>query len=99
MSNSTHSSQSNDRAFIMAQATQPPAASRSLETLPEQAISRDVLLEKYAKDGEQSPGAVRSRVDRALAAIDREGRHAHGEAKFLGVDADGLITPGPIDFA
>ncbi len=52
----------------MAQATQPPAASRTLESLPEQAISRDVLLEKYAKDGEQSAGAVRARVARALAA-------------------------------
>ena len=83
----------------MAQATQPPAASRTLESLPEQAISRDVLLEKYAKDGEQSAGAVRARVARALAAVEPEARRAHWEARFLGAQENGFIPAGRIDSA
>src|SRR2546430_17523761 len=42
------------------------------EAIPEQAICREALLEKYAKDKEQTIGDVRARVARALAAAERE---------------------------
>ena len=44
-----------------------PATSPSL---PPQSISEEVLLEKYAKGGEQNVDAVRRRVARALAAVE-----------------------------
>ncbi len=40
----------------------------------EQEISRDTLLEKYAKGGEQTVTEVRRRVARALAQVERESR-------------------------
>ena len=66
----------------MAQTVQPPREPRTLETLPEQAISREVLLEKYAKDGETSAREVRARVARALASVELEGRHAQQPYKI-----------------
>ena len=79
----------------MAQTLQPP----STETLPEQAISRDVLLEKYAKDGEASIAEVRARVARALAAAEPEGKRAHWEAKFREAQERGFIPAGRINSA
>ena len=77
--------------------TLKPAASR--ETLSEQPISREVLLEKYAKDGESSVAEVRARVARALAAAEPEGRRAHWEAKFLEAQERGFIPAGRINSA
>jgi ribonucleoside-diphosphate reductase alpha chain len=43
------------------------AANHTVANLPGQAISREVLLEKYAKGGERTVEAVNERVARALA--------------------------------
>ncbi len=83
----------------MAQAVQPPVAPRTRESLPEQAISREVLLEKYAKDSERSASEVRARVARALAAVEPEARRKHWEAKFLEAQECGFIPAGRIDSA
>ena len=66
----------------MAQTIRPPRKPRTRASLPEQAISREVLLEKYAKDGETTAAQVRARVARALAAAEPEGKRARAEAQF-----------------
>ena len=83
----------------MAQTVRPPRELRTRESLPEQAISREVLLEKYAKDGETSASEVRARVARALAAVEPEARRAHWEAKFLEAQERGFIPAGRINSA
>ena len=83
----------------MAQTVRPPRELRTRESLPEQEISREVLLEKYAKDGETSASEVRARVARALAAVEPEARRAHWEAKFLEAQERGFIPAGRINSA
>ncbi|MBC8021691.1 MAG: adenosylcobalamin-dependent ribonucleoside-diphosphate reductase [Burkholderiales bacterium] len=83
----------------MSQTLQPPRKPSSVESLPEQSISRDVLLEKYAKDGETSAAQVRARVARALAAAEPEGKRAQWEAKFLEAQERGFIPAGRINSA
>ncbi|HEY2629449.1 MAG TPA: ribonucleotide reductase N-terminal alpha domain-containing protein, partial [Usitatibacter sp.] len=56
---------------------------RTRESLPEQAISREVLLEKYAKGGEADASQVRARVARALARAEPDAKRAHWEKRFL----------------
>src|SRR5918993_221433 len=65
----------------------------------EQEISRDTLLEKYAKDGEQSVGQVRRRVARALAQVEREADRAQWERRFLQAQEEGFIPAGRINSA
>src|SRR6267143_886296 len=69
------------------------------ETLPEQAICREALLEKYAKDKEQTIADVRARVARALAAAEREDRRAHWEQRFYEAMEAGFIPAGRINSA
>src|SRR5438128_460376 len=57
----------------MSQTTRPPRRPAARDTLPEQAISREVLVEKYAKGGESDASEVRARVARAPAAGARRG--------------------------
>jgi ribonucleoside-diphosphate reductase alpha chain len=83
----------------MAQTVQPPRPQNTRESLPEQGISRDVLLEKYAKDGETSASEVRARVARALAAAEPESKRAHWEARFLEAQERGFIPAGRINSA
>ena len=83
----------------MAQTTRPPRRPGTREALPEQAISREVLLEKYAKDGETSAAAVRARVARALASVEPEGKRAQWEARFLEAQERGFIPAGRINSA
>src|SRR5919112_4198358 len=65
----------------------------------EQEISRDTLIEKYAKDGEQSVAQVRRRVARALAQVEREADRAQWERRFLQAQEDGFIPAGRINSA
>src|SRR5882672_3367001 len=85
---------------IMAQQTsRAPRPPRTRESLPEQAISREVLLEKYAKGGETTAAQVRGRVARALAAAEPEARRAHWEARFVEAQERGFIPAGRINSA
>jgi len=56
-----------------------------------QPISRDVLLEKYAKHGETSAEDVFARVARAIASVEPEARHAAMEPIFLDALRQGFI--------
>ena len=51
--------------------------------IPEQEIAGEVLIEKYAKDGEKTIQEVRRRVAAALAAVEPEARRDHWEQRFL----------------
>src|SRR4051812_28226581 len=65
----------------------------------EQQISRDTLLEKYAKGGEASIAEVRRRVARALAQVEPEDKRAFWERRFLQAQEDGFIPAGRINSA
>ncbi len=65
--------------------------------LEEQAISREVLLEKYAKNGEGSVAEVRRRVARALAAVEAD--PARFEEEFYAALVGGFIPGGRINSA
>jgi ribonucleoside-diphosphate reductase alpha chain len=73
------------------EAAPPPAAA-----LPAQPISAEVLIEKYAKGGEQSVDAVRLRVARALAAVEPPAQRAAWEARFLDAQRRGFVPAGRI---
>ena len=77
-----------------------PAAIRAdAATLKEQEICAEVLVEKYAKNGETSIAEVRARVARALAAVENEDRRAYWEAKFLEAQEHGFVPAGRINSA
>ena len=64
-----------------------------------QEISGEVLLEKYAKGNEQNVRDVRTRVARALAAIESEDKRAYWEARFLEAQENGFVPAGRINSA
>src|SRR5712691_8440703 len=64
-----------------------------------QEISRDTLLEKYAKGKEASIEDVRRRVARALAQPEPEDKRAYWERRFLQAQEDGFIPAGRINSA
>uniref|UniRef100_UPI0012DE8519 adenosylcobalamin-dependent ribonucleoside-diphosphate reductase n=1 Tax=Pseudacidovorax intermedius TaxID=433924 RepID=UPI0012DE8519 len=64
--------------------------------LPVQAISQDVLREKYAKGDEQEAADVRRRVARALAAVEAPERRAQFEIAFIDALEAGFIPAGRI---
>ena len=66
------------------------------QALPAQAISAEVLLEKYAKGGERSAGDVRRRVARALAQAEAPQARAQWEPRFLQALEAGFIPAGRI---
>jgi ribonucleoside-diphosphate reductase alpha chain len=68
-------------------------------TLPPQAISEEVLLEKYAKGGEATIDDVRRRVARALAAVEPKVKRAAWEEKFYRAQVEGFIPGGRINSA
>nr|WP_084545114.1 adenosylcobalamin-dependent ribonucleoside-diphosphate reductase [Derxia gummosa] len=65
--------------------------------LPAQEVSRDVLIEKYAKNGETSIQDVRRRVARALAAVEAD--PPAWEERFYQALVDGFIPGGRINSA
>ncbi|MBX3645977.1 MAG: adenosylcobalamin-dependent ribonucleoside-diphosphate reductase [Rubrivivax sp.] len=74
-----------------------PAPTRA--TLPEQPISREVLVEKYAKGDERSVDEVRRRVARALASVEAPEQRAAWEARFLQAQERGFVPAGRINSA
>ncbi len=75
------------------------AAGTAQLALPEQEISRDTLIEKYAKGKETSITEVRRRVARALAQVEAEQQRAVWEKRFLQAQEDGFIPAGRINSA
>jgi ribonucleoside-diphosphate reductase alpha chain len=67
--------------------------------LPAQAISTDVLRDKYAKGDEKTIDDVHRRVARALAQAEREDQRAHWQARFLEALHAGFIPAGRIQSA
>ena len=67
--------------------------------LAAQAISIEVLLEKYAKGDEQTAFDVRRRVARALAAVEDKRQRARWEARFFEAMEAGFIPAGRINSA
>ncbi|MCW5656167.1 MAG: adenosylcobalamin-dependent ribonucleoside-diphosphate reductase [Burkholderiaceae bacterium] len=72
---------------------------RAAVALPEQIISHEVLLEKYAKGDERSVDDVRARVARALASVEAPALRAQWEARFFDAQRAGFIPAGRIDSA
>ncbi len=70
--------------------------SASTTPLPAQAITAEVLLEKYAKDGERTADDVRRRVAGALASVEAPERQMHWTQRFLQAQLDGFIPAGRI---
>ncbi|MGE8357019.1 MAG: ribonucleotide reductase N-terminal alpha domain-containing protein, partial [Microvirgula sp.] len=68
-----------------------------LALLPEQDISREVLLEKYAKGDEQNVSDVRRRVASALAGIEKNPAE-HADRFFWALE-QGFIPGGRINSA
>ena len=75
------------------------SSNKSNTPLSEQAISGEVLLEKYAKGGERNVHDVRLRVARALAAVEPEDKRAYWERKFLEAQEHGFVPAGRINSA
>lgn len=68
----------------------------SVPALPAQAISLDVLREKYLKPGEQSEADLLRRVAKALASVEAEPQRAEWEQRFLDNLRAGAIGAGRI---
>ncbi|MFG6488128.1 adenosylcobalamin-dependent ribonucleoside-diphosphate reductase [Roseateles sp. BYS78W] len=68
----------------------------STTDLPVQDISSEVLIEKYAKGGEQTPDELRERVARALAAAEKPADRARWAAAFLDAQQRGFVPAGRI---
>ncbi len=75
------------------------AAASSVDTLPPQPISREVLIEKYAKDGEDSIQAVHERVARALAQAEEPSQRMQWRQRFEQALAAGFVPAGRIQSA
>ena len=81
----------------MSESTTQRAA--AMAALPEQAISHEVLLEKYAKGDERSVDDVRARVARALASVEAPALRTQWETRFFDAQRAGFIPAGRIDSA
>ena len=65
--------------------------------IPDQQVSIDVLLEKYAKGEERTVDEVRKRVAKALAAVEKD--PAHWEPEFFHALRGGFIPGGRVNSA
>ena len=65
--------------------------------IPDQQVSIDVLLEKYAKGSEQTVDEVRRRVAKALAAVEKDPEH--WEEEFFHALRGGFIPGGRVNSA
>ena len=81
------------------EATNQNDKTKALAALPEQEISGEVLIEKYAKGQERTVEDVRRRVARALAITEAEDKRAQWEAKFYDAQERGFIPAGRINSA
>ncbi|HTO49008.1 MAG TPA: ribonucleotide reductase N-terminal alpha domain-containing protein, partial [Burkholderiales bacterium] len=81
------------------ESTNQSEKTKALAPLPEQEISGEVLIEKYAKGQERTVEDVRRRVARALALAEPEERRAQWEAKFHDAQERGFIPAGRINSA
>src|SRR5262245_3942981 len=75
------------------------SANNVVESLPEQEICREALLEKYAKGKERSVAEVRARIAHALAMVEAPEKRAHWERRFLEAQEAGFIPAGRINSA
>ncbi|MBP7667581.1 MAG: adenosylcobalamin-dependent ribonucleoside-diphosphate reductase, partial [Burkholderiaceae bacterium] len=97
---STGTSTASTRASARARgAGTAPAAAPSRANLPPQAISAEVLAEKYAKGDEATLDDVRQRVARALAEAEPPEQRAAWAAKFLDAQRRGFVPAGRINSA
>ncbi|HEY9026690.1 MAG TPA: adenosylcobalamin-dependent ribonucleoside-diphosphate reductase, partial [Burkholderiaceae bacterium] len=76
-----------------------PAPLPTAGDLPAQAISTEVLLEKYAKGDEQDADAVRARVAAALAEVEKPEVREHWRERFLHALRNGFVPAGRINSA
>ena len=89
-----------DQTTTLTTTTDRPASSMpSASNLPEQSISREVLLEKYAKGDEHSVRDVQMRVATALAAQETSAQRAKWEQRFFEAQQRGFIPAGRINSA
>ena len=78
---------------------QESTATTTKGKLPAQAISVEVLLEKYAKGDETTIEAVNRRVARALAQAEAAPERSGWEARFAQALAAGFVPAGRIQSA
>lgn len=71
----------------------------TINFLPTQEISTEVLLEKYAKNGEKSISDVRERVAKALASVEESKVRAKIERSFYDALEKGFVPGGRINSA
>jgi ribonucleoside-diphosphate reductase alpha chain len=74
-------------------------AKQEMPPLPEQEISSEVLIEKYAKGNEKTIRDVRRRVARALAVNEDEKHRSRWEERFLWAQENGFVPAGRINSA
>jgi ribonucleoside-diphosphate reductase alpha chain len=67
-----------------------------VSNLPAQAISEEVLIEKYAKGDERTLDEVRGRVAQALAEVEAPEQRALWQQRFLDAQRQGFIPAGRI---
>ena len=79
--------------------SETPSTTQPIVALGAQSISEEVLLEKYAKDGEKSIADVNQRVARALAQAEEPAQRAHWESRFLQALQGGFLPAGRIQSA